>query len=133
MRIAVVCSDSSGERKLPGAVDPEIAPPLHSSHLSHRSFVVHDVRFPNESVEYRWARDRLLESEMELRTQIEAVAMQRRQLPPGGEVAHDYAFDEEAAPNEERRVRLSDLFARDKDTLIIYSYMFSSSMANPCP
>jgi predicted dithiol-disulfide oxidoreductase (DUF899 family) len=38
-------------------------------------------RFPNESD--RRARDRLLEAETALRRQIEAVAAQRRALPPG--------------------------------------------------
>lgn len=32
------------------------------------------VRFPNESEEYRAARDRLLEAELELRERTEAVA-----------------------------------------------------------
>ena len=32
------------------------------------------VRFPDESAEYRAARDRLLEKEIELRRQMEAVA-----------------------------------------------------------
>jgi hypothetical protein len=43
-------------------------------------------RFPNESAEYRRAREALLTEEIELRRQIERVAEQRRSLPPGGEV-----------------------------------------------
>ena len=42
------------------------------------------VRFPNESAEYRQARDALLAEEIELRRHIERVAEQRRALPPGG-------------------------------------------------
>ena len=42
------------------------------------------VRFPNESDEYRRARDALLAEEIELRRHIERVAEQRRALPPGG-------------------------------------------------
>ena len=44
------------------------------------------IRFPGESAEYRAARDRLLEQEIELRRAMEAVAVARRRLPPGGMV-----------------------------------------------
>jgi predicted dithiol-disulfide oxidoreductase (DUF899 family) len=44
------------------------------------------VQYPGESEEYRQARERLLEQEIELRRQMEAVAAARRELPPGGEV-----------------------------------------------
>ena len=43
--------------------------------------------FPNESAEYRAARNNLLEAEIGLRTQLEAVAAKRRALPLGG--AHE--------------------------------------------
>jgi predicted dithiol-disulfide oxidoreductase (DUF899 family) len=45
-----------------------------------------DTRFPDESSEYRRARNQLLEAEIELRRAIERVAAQRRALPLGGEV-----------------------------------------------
>src|SRR5215471_13938203 len=48
------------------------------------------IRFPGESAEYRTARDRLLEREIELRRAMEAVAAARRALPPGGAVPEDY-------------------------------------------
>jgi predicted dithiol-disulfide oxidoreductase (DUF899 family) len=41
----------------------------------------HAHRFPNESAEYRAARDRLLEEEVALRRQAEKVARLRRDLP----------------------------------------------------
>ena len=47
---------------------------------------LHRVRFPNESAEYRRARNTLLEAEIALRSQIEATAKLRRRLPLGGEV-----------------------------------------------
>jgi hypothetical protein len=47
------------------------------------------IRFPGESAEYRAARDRLLEQEIELRRAMEAVAVARRRLPPGGMVPDD--------------------------------------------
>jgi predicted dithiol-disulfide oxidoreductase (DUF899 family) len=90
---------------------------------------IHDVRFPNESVEYRAARDRLLEAEIALRRQTEAVAAQRRALPPGGPVREDYVF---AEGEDARPVRLSQLFG-DKSTLLLYSYMYGPAMERPCP
>ena len=51
------------------------------------------TRFPNESDEYRRARDALLVEEIELRRHMERVAAQRRALPPGGVVREDYAFE----------------------------------------
>ena len=51
------------------------------------------VRFPGESADYRAARDRLLEQEVELRRAMEGVAAARRALPPGGPVLEDYVFE----------------------------------------
>jgi predicted dithiol-disulfide oxidoreductase (DUF899 family) len=48
--------------------------------------------FPGESPEYRTARDRLLEREIQLRREMEAVAAARRELPAGGVVPEDYVF-----------------------------------------
>jgi predicted dithiol-disulfide oxidoreductase (DUF899 family) len=82
------------------------------------------ARFPGESAQYRAARDRLLEQEIELRRAMEAVAAARRELPPGGVVPEDYVFqgaDENGGPTD---VKLSELFAPGKDTLAIYSFMF---------
>ena len=47
---------------------------------------VQHIHFPNESPQYRRARNVLLQQEMELRRQVERVAAQRRALPPGGEI-----------------------------------------------
>ena len=85
------------------------------------------ARYPNESKEYRQARNALLAEEIELRRHIERVAEQRRQLPPGGEVTRDYRFEGENGP-----VSLAELFG-DKETLVIYSYMFGPQRARPCP
>jgi len=90
---------------------------------------LHDKRFPGESAEYRAARDRLLEAEIALRRQTEAVAAQRRALPPGGPVPEDYVF---AEGEDGRPVRLSELFG-DKPVLLLYSYMYGPAMARPCP
>jgi len=85
------------------------------------------VTFPNESNEYRKARIDLLAAEIELRRQIEAVAAQRRALPPGGEVTGDYRFEGEGGP-----VDFAGLFG-DKAALVVYSWMFGPQRAAPCP
>ncbi|HET8894585.1 MAG TPA: DUF899 family protein [Gaiellaceae bacterium] len=77
------------------------------------------MNWPNESEEYRGARDELLQAEIELRRQEEAVAAQRRALPPGGEVTGDYVFDSPSGA-----VTFADLFANGKDTLYFYNFMF---------
>ena len=92
----------------------------------------HSVRFPGESESYRAARNELLEGEIQLRRNIEEVAGKRRDLPLGGKVQEDYVFDEAVSGSAERKVRLSELFADDKDTLIVYSFMYGPKMAQPC-
>ncbi|MEO8999316.1 MAG: DUF899 family protein [Rhodanobacter sp.] len=86
-----------------------------------------NMTFPNESDDYRRARDALLAEEIELRRHIERVAEQRRALPPGGEVTGDYRFEGEHGPSD-----LAGLFG-DKQTLIVYSYMFGPQRERPCP
>jgi predicted dithiol-disulfide oxidoreductase (DUF899 family) len=87
-----------------------------------------DITFPGESAEYRAARDRLLEREIELRRETEAVAAQRRALPPGGPVPEDYVFQ---GPNGD--VRLSELFVPGRPSLAIYSFMFPRDPADDRP
>jgi predicted dithiol-disulfide oxidoreductase (DUF899 family) len=85
------------------------------------------AHFPNESPEYRAARNAHLAEEIELRRHLERVAAQRRALPPGGEIPQDFAFASETGP-----VLLSNLF-RGKNTLMIYSMMFGPQRKGPCP
>jgi len=94
-----------------------------AAELAHAS----RVHYPNESAEYRRAREALLSEEIELRRHIERVAAQRRELPPGGEVTKGYVFDGEGG-----KVAFADLFG-DKQTLVAYSYMFGSQREKPCP
>ena len=82
------------------------------------------IAFPGESPEYRAARDRLLQREIELRRAMEAVAAARRELPLGGIVPEDYVFHGVGADGAPTDVRLSELFAPGKDSLVIYSFMF---------
>lgn len=86
------------------------------------------VRHPNESEEYRQARQALLVEEIELRRHIERVAELRRQLPPGGEVPTGYRFVDESGSE----VTLTQLFGQH-DTLVVYSYMFGPDREAPCP
>jgi predicted dithiol-disulfide oxidoreductase (DUF899 family) len=91
------------------------------------------ITFPEESPEYRAARDRLLEQEIELRRAMEAVAAARRQLPRGGIVAQDYIFQGARPDGAPTDVRLSELFARGKDSLVIYSFMFPRDAGDERP
>jgi predicted dithiol-disulfide oxidoreductase (DUF899 family) len=85
------------------------------------------TRHPNESADYRRAREALLAEEIELRRHIERVAELRRALPPGGEVTKAYEFIGESG-----KATLPQLFG-DKQTLVIYSYMFGPQREKPCP
>lgn len=93
---------------------------------------MHERRFPGESDDYRAARERVLAAEVALRRSIETVAAARRALPPGGPVPADYEF-EVVDDREAASVRLSELFAGDKATLVVYNFMFGPAMERPCP
>ena len=94
------------------------------------------TRFPGETPAYRRARNRLLQSEVRLRRQIEAVAQQHRELPLGGVVPTNYEFAA-ATPNggEVRSVHLSELFAPGKRSLFLYNFMYPERVGSmtPCP
>jgi predicted dithiol-disulfide oxidoreductase (DUF899 family) len=90
------------------------------------------VTFPNETPEYRRARRALLEREVALRREMEAVAVQLRALPPGGQVPEDYSFDCIGADNAPSTMRMSELF-RGGDTLMLYHYMFPRHAADKRP
>lgn len=90
-------------------------------------------RYPNESPEYRRARDELLAAELEARRAVERAAALRRALPPGGAVREDYAFEVAGADGAVGRVPLSGLFGAGQSTLLLYSYMFGQDMESPCP
>jgi predicted dithiol-disulfide oxidoreductase (DUF899 family) len=90
------------------------------------------LAYPNESQEYRTARNALLDAEMELRRQLETVAALRRALPPGGVAAQDYVFERIGAHQRPEQVRLSELFD-GKPSLILYSFMYGPERDSPCP
>jgi predicted dithiol-disulfide oxidoreductase (DUF899 family) len=91
------------------------------------------IAFPDESPEYRVARNSLLDQEIELRRAMEAVAAARRQLPPGGVVPQDYVFDGAGADGGAAEVRLTELFAPGKDSLLVYSMMFPRASDDDSP
>src|SRR5688572_22924254 len=82
------------------------------------------ITFPNESAEYRTARNALLEQEIALRRLTEAVAAQRRALPAGGKIPEDYEFDGLGADGKPTKIKLSQLFRDDTDSVMLYNYMF---------
>src|SRR5947207_5318086 len=90
------------------------------------------IQYPNESAEYRAARNALLDDEIALRAQIEAVAAKRRALPPGGEVPEDYVFEWIGKTSMPEKVKISELFG-PHDTLILYSFMYGPERELPCP
>ena len=88
-------------------------------------------RFPNENDDYRARRDELLELEVDLRAQVEAVASRRRELPLGGRLAQDYRFErwEDAQVSE---VPFAELFG-SHPTLLFYTMMYGPDWDAPCP
>ena len=78
-----------------------------------------ELQYPNESLDYRKARDELLKDEQELIDKVEAVAAKRRRLPLGGELKQDYVFQWASNGRLGQSVKFSELFG-DKQTLAIY-------------
>lgn len=91
-----------------------------------------NTRYPNESAEYRAAREALLAEEKALVEKTKDVAAQRRRLPLGGRLKEDYVFNWATDDKLGKRVKFSELFG-DKDTLLIYSFMYGPHWDNPCP
>jgi predicted dithiol-disulfide oxidoreductase (DUF899 family) len=91
-----------------------------------------ELRYPNESKEYRAARAALLKDEQELVDKVKSVAEKRRKLPLGGELKEDYEFQWANDGKVGKSVKFFELFA-DKNTLLLYSWMFGPSWDKPCP
>jgi predicted dithiol-disulfide oxidoreductase (DUF899 family) len=88
--------------------------------------------FPNETREYRKARDALLEEEQKLVDHVKALAAMRRTLPSGGALKEDYVFQWANDGKVGKPVKFSELFG-DKSTLLLYSFMYGPGWDNPCP
>src|SRR6476661_8279773 len=91
-----------------------------------------ELRYPNENEEYREARDSLLKDEQELIDKVKSVAAKRRTLPLGGELKEDYVFKWANDGKVGQNVKFSELFG-DKNTLLLYSFMYGPNWDNPCP
>lgn len=89
------------------------------------------LSFPNETAEYRKARNVLLDAEIALRRQLETVAALRRSLPPGGAVPDDYVFERIGAGERPEPVRLSELFG-NHPSILLYSFMYGPERNLPC-
>src|SRR6476619_4835071 len=91
-----------------------------------------ELRYPNESREYREARDSLLKDEQELIDKVKSVAERRRTLPLGGRriIKKDIQWANDGKMGEP--VQFSELFGT-KNTLLLYSWMFGPNRDHPCP
>ena len=90
-----------------------------------------ELRYPNESKEYRDARDSLQKDEQELIDKVKSVAEKRRNLPCGGRLKEDYTFQWANDGKVGQSVKFSELFG-DKNTLLLYSFMFGPNWDKPC-
>jgi predicted dithiol-disulfide oxidoreductase (DUF899 family) len=120
--------DSRLRRGLSGKAQLEEKPSMNDQHgtlPSAQSLAqANTLHFPNESDDYRRARNALLVKEIELRRAMEGVAVARRALPKGGLVPEDYVFEGRGPYGRPAKIKLSDLFAPGKNSLITYSFMF---------
>ena len=91
-----------------------------------------ELRYPNETREYREARDSLLKDEQELVDKVKLVAERRRSLPLGGLLKEDYVFQWGNDGKLGKRVKFSELFG-DKNSLLLYSWMYGPNWDHPCP
>jgi predicted dithiol-disulfide oxidoreductase (DUF899 family) len=89
--------------------------------------------FPGETAEYRKARGELLQREIRLRREMEAVAEARRALPPGGEIPEDYVFAALDHGGSVVEVRMSELFRPGTASLAIYNFMFPRHSSDDRP
>ena len=88
--------------------------------------------FPNETTDYREARNRLLDEEVRLREATERVAELRRCLPPGGRLKEDYLFERVTDAGQRESIPFVQLFGHH-DTLLLYTMMFGPDWDAPCP
>ena len=77
-----------------------------------------EPRYPNESQEFRAAREALLKDEQELIHKVKFVAAKRRQLPLGGQLKEDYVFQWANDGKVGQPVKSSELFG-DKNSLLV--------------
>jgi len=71
----------------------------------------------------------LNKEEIALKDHAERVAAKRRTLPAGDPVREDYELTDERG----KKVRLSRIFSRGQNELLVYHYMFAPKDSKPCP
>ena len=92
-----------------------------------------ELRYPNETRPIATRAKPCSRTSRSSSTKTKAVAEKRRKLPPGGELKEDYVFQWASDGKVgQRRVKFSELFG-DKDTLLLYSFMFGPNWDKPCP
>jgi len=89
-------------------------------------------RYPNESSQYREARNALLEDERALVEKVKSLAAKRRGLPIGGRLQEEYEFEWANDGKVGKKVSFSALFG-NRSTLLLYSFMYGPGWDNPCP
>ena len=83
------------------------------------------ITFPNESARYRTAREKLLQKEIELRRAMEARGGRQTRFAARRAGAAGLCLRRAGRRRAGRRkMKLSELFAPGKDTLILYNMMF---------
>jgi hypothetical protein len=80
-----------------------------------------ELRYPNESREYRDARESLLKDEQELIDKVRSVAERRRNLPPGGQLKEDYVFQWANDGKVGQSVKFSRAICRQKHAAALLS------------
>ncbi len=93
----------------------------------------HDKTFPNETDEYRRARNELLSFEIDLRSRIDRLGRMRMALPLGGALKEEYVFEAMDRSGRATKVTFSELFSRGRDSLVVYSFMYGPNQDSPCP
>ena len=87
-----------------------------------------ELKYPNESSDYRAARDDLLTEEIELRRRAARVSDLGRALPLGGVLKEYYVFQNLSGEN----MKLSELFSDKSPNLLIYGFMYKPG-GDACP
>lgn len=85
-------------------------------------------RFADETAAYATAREALLAEEIAVRRHLGSLAAQLGDLPQGPEIDGDYVFHDANGD----ALKLADLFG-DKETLVIYHWMYGPERERPCP
>ena len=93
---------------------------VHSDTSLKEETNMSELRYPNESGEYREVRDSLLKDEQELVDKVKSVAARRRKLPLGGPLKEDYVFQWANDGKVGKPVKFSELFGTKNTLMLIH-------------